>query len=355
MRAQSGAIASVPSFLFTRSRPCATRAIGAALITLLITTVVQSESISVSRKSFAAIAYSPVTGEFAYSCNQSSRRAAEAAALRKCNSEGARIACWVNWGFCALAVADNKAWGTGWRYGPTASNDGAMKAAIQECEKHSSGAHIAICLSSDGQYIYEPRAKSAVVPAASGPARVFLQNKELAERLQQAALLAGLSPNDSDLTNLTPAQRLRLGIAYGLDYPSDLSTWTKVLRARGLDPNDDSFARDIELLDSVTDEIRARRKNYIKQAIASHVLDALLGENNLSKGLGVVSKNSHPISALGSEDVSKALRESREFIDLVERACATAGSAGEAPAESTVLSPAVAKALANLLLSESGP
>ena len=52
-----------------------------------------------------------------------SRSSAERAALKKCDADDARIVCWVNNGFCALAVSeDGSGWGTGWSYGDGATN-----------------------------------------------------------------------------------------------------------------------------------------------------------------------------------------------------------------------------------------
>lgn len=124
--------------------------------------------IEIDRHSFAAIAYSSATGKYGYAYNYRSRSEAEKAALRECGAEDARIACWVNRGFCALALGDDKTcWGVGWRYGNGSSNTDAKKSALEECGKRTTGAHIAVCLSSDGQYIWEP-SKSTIVIRPNG-------------------------------------------------------------------------------------------------------------------------------------------------------------------------------------------
>lgn len=127
-----------------------------------------ASTIEINGHSFAAIAYSPATGKYGYAYNHRSRSAAEKAALDQCGAEDARIVCWVNRGFCALALGDDKTcWGVGWQYGGGSSNDDAKKTALDECGKRTTGAHIAVCLSSDGQYIWEP-SKSAIVIRPNG-------------------------------------------------------------------------------------------------------------------------------------------------------------------------------------------
>ncbi len=113
-----------------------------------------AQSLDVSSDSFAAVAYSPETGSFGYSYNHGSRWSAEQAALESCEASDARIVCWVNRGFCALALGDDKAcWGTGWSYGDDATNTEAIDRALAECRKRTPGARLVLCLVSDGQYI----------------------------------------------------------------------------------------------------------------------------------------------------------------------------------------------------------
>jgi hypothetical protein len=121
-------------------------------------------TIEIDSRSFAAIAYSPATGKYGYAYNHRSRSAAEKAALEKCGAEDASVACWVNRGFCALALGDDKTcWGVGWQYGGGSSNTDAKKTALKECEKRTTGAHIALCLSSDGQYIWDAKEHTTII------------------------------------------------------------------------------------------------------------------------------------------------------------------------------------------------
>jgi serine/threonine-protein kinase len=116
----------------------------------------QDRTLEISRSSYAAIAYSPATGQYGYSYDYRSRKAAEKAALEKCGADDARIACWVNFGFCALALGNDKScWGVGWKYGNGANNRKADNDAIEDCKTQTTGVHTAVILSSDGQYIWD--------------------------------------------------------------------------------------------------------------------------------------------------------------------------------------------------------
>jgi uncharacterized low-complexity protein len=113
-------------------------------------------SIEISHNSYAAIAYSPGTGKYAYASDHRSRKAAEKAALGKCGADDATIACWVNHGFCALALGSDKScWGAGWEYGNGANNLRAKEKAMKDCQERTTGVYVAVMLSSDGQYIWD--------------------------------------------------------------------------------------------------------------------------------------------------------------------------------------------------------
>lgn len=115
-------------------------------------------ALDVSEWSYAAIAYAPSTGNYRYSYNYGSRYAAEQAALRGMTEKDAKIVCWVNRGFAALALGDDVgAYGTGWEWGDEATNTAAMETALANCRENTKGARIVLCLVSDGQYIYHPK------------------------------------------------------------------------------------------------------------------------------------------------------------------------------------------------------
>jgi hypothetical protein len=142
--------------MLTRTTFLRTVAAATLVCGLFGSATLKADSIDVSAYSYAAVAYSPSTGTFHYAYNYGSRVAAEQAALDAHQADDARIVCWVNRGFCALAIGDDKScWGVGWSYDDGASTDDAMNFALEDCRERTSGAHIALCISSDGQYIYK--------------------------------------------------------------------------------------------------------------------------------------------------------------------------------------------------------
>jgi Domain of unknown function (DUF4189) len=123
-----------------------------------------AQAIDVSSDSYAAIAYSPSTGKIGYSYDRRSRAAAEDAALKDCGADDATIACWVNRGFCALALGNDKScWGSGWRYGDGAKSEAAKQQALDDCRNRTTGAHVALVLSSDGQYKWDYRDNTTII------------------------------------------------------------------------------------------------------------------------------------------------------------------------------------------------
>jgi Domain of unknown function (DUF4189) len=105
---------------------------------------------------FAAIAYSPSTGKYGYSYNYQSRSAAERVALEHLPQPDARIVCWVQAGFCALAKGDDKSeWGVGYSYGKGARTEDAREAAVEECGKRTTHPYLAVLLLSDGQLVWD--------------------------------------------------------------------------------------------------------------------------------------------------------------------------------------------------------
>jgi hypothetical protein len=118
----------------------------------------QAESIVISGYSYAAIAFSKSTGKHGFAYNYRSRYAAEQAAKKNCGEKDAEIACWVNRGFCALALGDDKStYGSGWTFGDGAGNITAMNHARTQCNQRTKNARVVLCISSDGQYIRRAR------------------------------------------------------------------------------------------------------------------------------------------------------------------------------------------------------
>ena len=58
------------------------------ILAFLTAASASAKSIYGDRNTYAAIAYSPVTGKFAYSYNHYTRKGAEEEALKKCKAEG---------------------------------------------------------------------------------------------------------------------------------------------------------------------------------------------------------------------------------------------------------------------------
>jgi hypothetical protein len=140
---------------------------------------VRGDQIEIDTDSFAAIAYSPSTGEFGYAHSYEDRESAEKAALDACSPKDARIVCWINNGFCALALGDDKsAWGVGYEYAGGASNTDAMATAVAECKKRTTGAHVALCLSSDGQYVHKPKRRTVAKSDADSDAARSKKTKD---------------------------------------------------------------------------------------------------------------------------------------------------------------------------------
>jgi hypothetical protein len=95
---------------------------------------------------FAAIAYSPLTRNIGIAQAQSSKAAAEAAAMQDCKSQqrspaDCQNAAWVQGGCAALAVSSKGAWGG--HYAEDQSK--ARSNAIAKCQTYTKGADKASC------------------------------------------------------------------------------------------------------------------------------------------------------------------------------------------------------------------
>ena len=124
-----------------------------------------TDYIDIDEDSYAAVAYSPSTGKFAFSYNYGSRSSAEKAALKQLDKEDGKIVTWVNNGFCALALGDEVGkYGMGYRWGDGASTRGAAERALAECSKRTTGARLVLVLSSDGQVIQKEKKVAILLP-----------------------------------------------------------------------------------------------------------------------------------------------------------------------------------------------
>ena len=165
----------------------------------------EEKTMEISRSSYAAIAYSPATGKYSYACDYRSRSAAEKAALAKCGADDARIVCWVNFGFCALALGNDKScWGVGWKYGNGANNRKADNDAIEDCKSRTTGVHTAVIVSSDGQYVWDYK-DHVTVTITDAKGNVY-RNGELVRPTGEATpppKKPASSPNDGSTSSKT--------------------------------------------------------------------------------------------------------------------------------------------------------
>ena len=87
---------------------------------------------------YAAIAFSPTTGNTGWSYGYSSQESAQAMALQKCNASDARIAVSVRNGYCALAKGN----GPGYFYGWGSTKAEAELNAVTRSAAKMTGAHV---------------------------------------------------------------------------------------------------------------------------------------------------------------------------------------------------------------------
>jgi hypothetical protein len=128
----------------------------AASLLIHLADTAEGRGITLNDNAFAAIAFSPSTGKYGLAYDRTSRMSAENDALADCGAQDALIACWVLKGFCALALGSDKtSWGAGWSHGSGSSTDKARQFALDNCRKRTTGAHIEVYLSSDGQVVWK--------------------------------------------------------------------------------------------------------------------------------------------------------------------------------------------------------
>ena len=94
--------------------------------------------------SYAAIAYSPSSGQWGYGNGYPSQAAAIARARAECGRGDAR-ASWCKNAWIALAISDRSPGGYGMAWATTAA--GARSRALAECRKHNPDARVITCVS----------------------------------------------------------------------------------------------------------------------------------------------------------------------------------------------------------------
>lgn len=94
--------------------------------------------------SYAAIAYSPSTGQWGYGNGYPSQAEAVARARAECGRADAKTS-WAKNAWIALAISDRSPGGYGMAWATTAS--GARSRAIAQCRKFNPDARVVVCVS----------------------------------------------------------------------------------------------------------------------------------------------------------------------------------------------------------------
>lgn len=102
---------------------------------------------------YAAIAFSEGTGSYGFAYGHSSRASAERAALRECSGYDARVVVWAKNAWLVLALG-HKRGAHGWAWSSTPSQ--AWERAIANCSKHTSGAHVSVCIYTNHDVLPDP-------------------------------------------------------------------------------------------------------------------------------------------------------------------------------------------------------
>lgn len=93
---------------------------------------------------FAAIAYSPSTGQYGYGNGYDSQATAMRRARNECGQSDARVE-WCRNAWVALAISNRSAGGYGIAWATSAN--GARSAARKECLQHNPDARVVVCVS----------------------------------------------------------------------------------------------------------------------------------------------------------------------------------------------------------------
>jgi hypothetical protein len=86
---------------------------------------------------YAAVAYSEKTGNFGCGYNFSSRFAAEREAISQCNADDAKVLTWVQFGWIALVIAEDGAYGYDEVFGHGVTKGAAVDKAMRQLRKHT--------------------------------------------------------------------------------------------------------------------------------------------------------------------------------------------------------------------------
>lgn len=121
---------------------CSTRSRISKILTMLVlacgVSLASNQSaraVDIDFSRYAAIAYSPSTGEYGYGWNHYSKGAAERTALSHCKYPDAKIVGWVQGGWVVLAIGADNSYGCDCAYGNGAQLSVAAEKARRECHR----------------------------------------------------------------------------------------------------------------------------------------------------------------------------------------------------------------------------
>jgi hypothetical protein len=86
---------------------------------------------------YGALVYSPKTGKYGYSWNHTTREAAEKAALAECKEPDAKVLTWVKFGWAALVIAEDNAYGYDEVHGDGVTDADAEKKAVKHLRQQT--------------------------------------------------------------------------------------------------------------------------------------------------------------------------------------------------------------------------
>lgn len=98
---------------------------------------VAADDVKIDPDRYGALSYSPKTGKYGYSWNHTSRAAAEKTALDECKADDAKVLTWVKFGWAALVIAEDNAYGYDEVHGDGVTDADAEKKAMEALRKHS--------------------------------------------------------------------------------------------------------------------------------------------------------------------------------------------------------------------------
>jgi hypothetical protein len=94
-----------------------------------------ADEVTIDSDTYAAIAFSPKTGQYGYAWNYRSLPAAKRAALARCPEADAEVVAWVNFGWAVLVIAEDGSYAHATTYGRGATDRDAYRKALGQLRK----------------------------------------------------------------------------------------------------------------------------------------------------------------------------------------------------------------------------